>query len=273
MTKWFSSPVAFPITCQSIRRQSRYPARTPTTFSPTRKLRPVFAITLPAGPQYRLCALWESRLLPLNLDPSVVDFVNAAHRHGSTFYHCSDGSVVKDTGSFGWAFGPNTHLMMTHSGPAFGFPMDSYLAENYGLLSLVCFWFRLSKMVLHRRCPNFKLRFYCANKSLVRNVNNFLQYFDGSFRRSLHANYDVVYLIACALRLFLADTIKVIHVKGHQDTIQLTTRLSWPAQLNVIADRQANRYIRQHPLPSLTSLTLPSAQIHLHNSQQQIIIK
>ena len=117
----------------------------------------------------------------------------------------------------------------------------------------------------------FKLQFYCDNKSLVRNVNNFLQYFDGSFRRSLTANYDVVYLIACVLRLFPADIIKVIHIKGHQDAVQPVTRLSWPAQLNVIADREANRYIRQHPTPSLIPLNLPSVQIHLH--KHQIILK
>ena len=223
--------------------------------------------------QYRLCAQWESSLLPISLEQSVVDYVIAAHCHSSTIFHCSDGSVVNETGSFGWAFGPNTHVVMKHSGPAFGIPMDSYLAESHGLLSSACFWFRLSKMVLHRRRPNFKIKFYCDNKSLVRRVNNFLEYFDGSFRRSLTANYDVVYLIACALRLFPENIVEVIHVKGHQDSLHPTARLSWAAQLIVIADREANNYIRNHPVPSSHPLHLPTSQIHLYNSQQQIILK
>ena len=170
--------------------------------------------------------------------------------------------------------------------------MDSYLAESYGLLSSCCFWFRITKLVLHRQRPKFKIKFYCDNQSLVRRVNEFLNYFYGRFRCGLTANYDVVYLIACALRLFPEDVVEVLHdvacalrlfpedvvevlhdVKGHQDSIRPPTTLSWPAQLNVLADRAANNYIRQHPEPQTTSPVLPSSQIHLHDSQHQPVIK
>ena len=178
-----------------------------------------------------LCDVWESSLLPVSLDQSIIDYVSVSHQHQSTIYHCSDGSVVKDTGSFGWAFGPNTRVMSKHSGPAFGLPMDSYLAESYGLLSSCCFWFRITKLILHRRRPKFKIKFFCDNQSLVRRVNEFLNYYDGSFRRGLTANYDVVYLIACILRLFPDNVIEVLHVKGHQDSILPPAALSWPSHL------------------------------------------
>ena len=133
-------------------------------------------------PQQRsLCDQWELSIEPATVDPTIFEYVASAHRHWSTIYHCSNGTVVDDTGSFGWAFGPNTKVMLTHSGPAFGLPMDSYLAESYGLLASSCFWFRMTKLVLHRQRPNFKLKIYCDNQSLVRCVNDFLHYFDGSF--------------------------------------------------------------------------------------------
>ena len=149
--------------------------------------------------------------------------------------------------------------------------MDSYLAESYGLLSSACFWFRITKLILHRRRPKFKLHLYCDNKSLIKRVNDFLQYFDGSFRRCLSPNYDVVYLISCVLRLFPTGVITVRHVKGNQDSHQATTTLPWPAQLNVIADREASNYMSSCRIQP--SQFLPSAQVHLRDPHQRIIIK
>ena len=223
--------------------------------------------------QLQSCASWEQRLLPESVPITIAEYVHSAHRHKSTIYHCSDGSVVNNTGSFGWAFGPTTQILLTHSGPACGDPMDSYLAEGFGLLSSSCFWFRITKMVLHRQRPNFKIKFYCDNQSLVRQVNNFLKYYDGSFRRSLTANYDVVYLIACVLRLFPTGVIEVSHVKGHQDSNQPIANLPWAAQLNVAADHKAAAYIREHPEPSPVQTILPSAQLHLRDHQHKHIIK
>ena len=43
---------------------------------------------------------------------------------------------------------------------------------------------------------------------------------------------------------FPEDTIKIKHIKGHQDSDRSTHLLSWPAQLNVIADRSANTFLQ-----------------------------
>ena len=216
--------------------------------------------------------LWEAALLPTDLPPIVTNFIRTAHLQGTTIYHCSDGSSMNDTGSFGWAFGPNATIIFRHSGPAFGTPMDSYLAEGYGLLSSSCFWFRATKFALRRHLPRFKLHLYCDNKSLIRRVHEFLQSLDGSFRRSLTPNHDVVFLIACVLRQFPPGVIKLRHVKGHQDTIQPPHQLPWTAQLNVLADRLASQFHNHidnpHPTPFL-----PSAQIHLRDATNAIIIK
>ena len=215
---------------------------------------------------------WETAILPTNLPSIVITFIRDANLGQATIYHCSDGSSQAEKGSFGWAFGPNATLVFSHSGPAFGVPMDSYLAESYGLLSSSCFWFRALKMVLRRQPQKFKLHFYCDNKSLIRRVNEFLSHPDGSFRRSLTPNYDVVFLIASVLRQFPPHLVQLSHVKGHQDATQPTHQLPWPAQLNVHADRLANQYVNQIPLPLPTPF-LPSAQIHLRDSQNDIVIK
>ena len=140
------------------------------------------------------------------------------------------------------------------------------------MLSSVCFWFRLTKLVLHRRKPRFKLHFYCDNQSLVRRANHFIQFFDGSFRRSLLPNYDVVFMIACAVNRFPENTIIIRHVKGHQDSDRSTHSLFWPAQLNVLAGRSANTFLQTMSQPMPTPF-LPSAQIHLRDSKNTIIIK
>ena len=127
-------------------------------------------------------------------------------------------------------------------------------------------------MVLHRKPPHFKLHLYCDNKSLVKRVNNFLNFFDGSFRRALTPNYDVVYLIACVLRCLPEHTVTLTHVKGHQDTQQPTNQLSWPAQLNVIADRLADGFTATLDTPAITPF-LPTAQIHLRDRFHTPIIK
>ncbi len=215
---------------------------------------------------------WEADLLPVELAPSVVQFIRDAHQHRATIYHCSDGSHLHNHGTYGWAFGPNKNVIMKHAGNACGLPMDSYLAECYGLLSSSCFWYRATKFTLHRTYPHFHLKFYCDNKSLVKTVNNFLKYTDGSFRRSLIPNYDAVFMTACVLQSFPPTVIELQHVKGHQDALQPVSGLSWPAQLNIVADRMAGTFL-QSSLPSELTPFLPSAQIHLRNSSGNIIIK
>ena len=216
---------------------------------------------------------WEADLLPVHLDPSIVQFILDAHRQRATIYHCSDGSSVDHRGSFGWAFGPNKHVMMRHAGLAYGFPMDSYLAEAYGLLSSSCFWFRATKFTLHRTHPHFRIKIYCDNKSLVQKINGFLQYYDGSFRRCLIPNYDVVFMTACALRSLPPKVRELHHIKGHQDTLQPTANLSWPAQLNVTADHLAGAFLQNSILSDMPTPFLPSAQIHLRDSHHNFVLK
>ena len=221
---------------------------------------------------YNRLPSWEASLLPTTIDSTVLRFVQTAHLQRTTIYHCSDGSSNDNRGSFGWTFGPNPTIILTHSGPAPGAPMDSYLAESYGLLSSSCFWFRITKLLLRRRPPRFRLRLYCDNKSLVRRVNEFAQFFDGSFRRSLTPNYDVVFLIACVLSQFPEGTVQVLHVKGHQDNNCPKHLLSWPSQLNIAADKAASIFLSQTSISPPTPF-LPSAQIHLRDPQHVIVIK
>ena len=267
-------PIRFPYSPPMGRPQFRLPCPYTDTLLPTPNLITPSSDPPPHTWQNYCSTLpqWESDLLPHHIDQSVPQLLLDAHRHRATIYHCSDGSSINNHGSFGWAFGPNMNISLQHAGIARGSPMDSYLAESYGLLSSACFWFRLTKFVLHRKYPHFRLQFYCDNKSLVRRVNNFLHYLDGSFRRCLIPNYDVVFMAACVLRLFPPEMIELQHIKGHQDSIQPVINLSWPAQLNVRADRLAEHFL-QHSTPAEATPFLPSAQIHLKDSHNNIVIK
>ena len=263
-------PYAPPETTANIRLPCPYtdPTLPTNTLPPQQTPRPP-----PVWQAYRSqLPKWEADLLPTHLDQSVVQFILDAHHHRATIFHVSDGSSANNHGTFGWTFGPNNNVTMRHAGLAYGSPMDSYLAEAYGLLSSSCFWFRATKFTLHRTHPHFRLKFYCDNKSLVHKINGFLEYQDGSFRRSLIPNYDVVFMTACVLQSLPSKMRTLHHVKGHQDTLQPTASLSWPAQLNVIADRLAGNFLL-NSLPSANTPFLPSAQIHLRDSDQHIVIK
>ena len=212
---------------------------------------------------------WESQLLPTDIPDGLIAFVQQAHQHRLIIDHCSDGSVSNSNGSFGWAFGPSPVILHRHRGPAFGSPMDSYLAEAYGLLSSLCFWYRILTLAIPVTDTAVIIHFHCDNKSLIHNVNNFIQFPNGSFRRALCPNFDVVYLSACVLAKLPRATLS--HVKGHQDSTKPFQHLSWPAQLNVIADKEAAKYVRPDPAPIPPDL--PSNQIRLLDSQQRAVTK
>ena len=214
---------------------------------------------------------WEADLLPNDLPSVAATFIRHAQQTHLTIHHCSDGSCQDNYGSFGWAFGPPGSVIFHHSGQALGAPMDSYLAEGYGLLSTCCFWYRVQKFVLRRQAPKFQLRLYCDNESLVRQVHQFINFPDGSFRRSLTPNYDIVFLIACIIRQFPPHMLHLQHVKGHQDSTTPTHQLSWPAQLNVLADRLASEYV--FPTQATPTPFFPSAQIHLRDSAHHLVLK
>ena len=213
---------------------------------------------------------WEAAILPASIPEGLAEYINTHNQMDDIIDHCSDGSVANDTGSFGWAFGHQPAITFSHKGPAFGIPMDSYLAEGYGLLASVCFWYRIIELQLQASMV-FKLRFHCDNKSLIRNVLDLLQFPNGSFRRALMPNFDVVYMIVCVLKCFPKTKIELLHVKGHQDDHQPTHCLAWAAQLNVAADQQAAAYYPTTQLP--TEPILPSNQVRLLNSSRQPIIK
>ena len=79
---------------------------------------------------------WEAAILPASIPEGFAEYINAHNQMDDIIDHCSDGSVANDTGSFGWAFGHQPAITFSHKGPAFGIPMDSYLAEGYGALYL-----------------------------------------------------------------------------------------------------------------------------------------
>ena len=115
----------------------------------------------------------------------------------------------------------------------------------------------------------FNIEYHIATKHQL--PRRLLQGGNGSFRRALCPNFNTVYMSACMLNSFPQHTATLSHVKGHQDSNKPFHHLSWPAQLNVTANKEAARYILPQPPPMMP--IVPSNQIRLLDSHRQAITK
>ena len=119
--------------------------------------------------------------------------------------------------------------------------------------------------VLSRVCTVHKIEqgsitLYCDNINAVRRLQQFHKPVP-----VVLSNYDMIYS-CCSLLSRLAITVRIAHVKGHQDAVSDRT-LSLPEQLNCLVDRKAKAYLAQLA-PSPTTLappqSLPSPGTHLY---------
>jgi hypothetical protein len=86
---------------------------------------------------------WESDLLR-NITPTVdhLHVLQCLSKASSPAFKTNgvgDGSVLDSQGTFGWVLAFGELLLATAVGRAFGDKMDSYRAEAYGLLSVLCY--------------------------------------------------------------------------------------------------------------------------------------
>ena len=90
-----------------------------------------------------LCLLleWEYELLKFLDIPTDTFSVRSHNLEHAGLRVVSDGSVWADNhGSFGWTLSDGGGTRLAHAmGPASGAKVDSYRAEAYGMLSILCF--------------------------------------------------------------------------------------------------------------------------------------
>jgi hypothetical protein len=174
----------------------------------------------------------------------------------------SDGGHDPETGisTFGWVVSVNKILIARGRGPALAHPQlaESFRSEGYGLASALIF--------IHNLIRNFDIsphehlwNIYIDNKALIQRMDGYLLHIPIP-RWNLRADED----ISKTVQLLMRDLpVKLIHIKSHQDDDQDWEKLSFQAQLNVMADAEATRQrnVMDAPEPRVTRLMTAQPQI------------
>jgi hypothetical protein len=131
----------------------------------------------------------------------------------ATLLACSDGSFTKDsgTGGHGWVFATDEETILVQGAdPEDGHPtmMSSYQSELGGLLAVL---YTLYKVCSYYDITSGKVRYYCDNKGVLRNV---LQVKPLGISQYNKADADLV-ITARHLLTLMPITIVAEWVKGH----------------------------------------------------------
>lgn len=236
----------------------------PTTF-PSR--------TIPAATFAQFVSslpLWEAELLH-NVDLAEDPFtVSDALSHG--IRAVSDGSVWTDNqGAYGWMLSSDLGDRVARGmGPARGAKVDSYRAEAYGMLTILCFLRRLAEFTTQVEPWTGILA--TDSQSLLDTITVKPPKGDVASPQYAHRKHvahldvkcpewDLLSSILIELQRWPGITLQ--HVRGHQDRKTAYTRLPLLAQLNVDADLMATTYQCEHGMSRPEVLLTDTAGVHL----------
>jgi len=154
----------------------------------------------------------------------------------------SDGSELAGQGTFGWALSlANETILAQCAGRAYGDKMDSYRAEGYGHLSILCY---VSHLFRYYNVPipqALALQFFSDNIALVKKVHQWATRTRPVFPNcTLMPSYDLVQ--ACATKVKELSGAKVRWVKGHRDLEVEAHEMLPQERLNIVADRLAGDF-------------------------------
>ena len=171
----------------------------------------------------------------------------------------SDGSAGDDAGSFGYAIADSTSLIFYHgSGHTKGYAPSSFRAEAYGALACLRFLFRYLQFFPDLRITRpATLTFFCDNESLIKTLTSLYQSATLYPKDMTRSDFDLLIAIRRTIQNICPPfQISFHHVRGHQDSRQHTTRLSWQANLNILCDSLANAALSRSPISPLVPPTL-----------------
>ena len=223
-------------------------------------------------------APWESELLRMTDVSEDIFSTGLAISHG--LRAVSDGSVWEETnGAFGWALSTDQGERVAKGmGPARGVKIDSYRAEAYGMLSLLCFLKRLAEFLGQN--DEWQGIVATDSQSLLDTILDG-PYVDKQTDAPIPSRLkDIKYLnvmdpdwdITSNIIAVATDIpgIRFQYVRGHQDRTTSYDRLPLLAQLNVDADEMANKYQRDHGKPRTTVLPTDTSGVYLHTTDGSI---
>ncbi|KAL7565834.1 hypothetical protein ACA910_007394 [Epithemia clementina (nom. ined.)] len=188
---------------------------------------------------------WEQRLLAhVQLFYgdvfSFVSTIQSAHSASTSMalLAASDGSAPQFQGTFGWvcALADGTRLA-SNFGIVYGYRTTSFRAELYGLLSFLRFLIRTHEYTaVSLPLP---VQLYTDSKSAIDRLTEMQQWPYFYPNTTMAPDWDVLQAIVTSLHL-VGPSLKLNHVRGHQDRATPVHLLSLPAQLNVEADGLAS---------------------------------
>jgi hypothetical protein len=137
--------------------------------------------------------------------------------------------------------------------------MDSYRAETYGLLSITTLLHLLSTF-FERPLPPTAI--FCDNLSVVKTVNQLISSSRPTFPNdTLRPSWDIIQAIWEHFKLH--PDLALVHVKGHQDNLQVPSDLPFPAQLTVQADKLATFFQQESVHVNDRGPVIPGSGCHL----------
>ena len=169
-----------------------------------------------------------------SLSPNLQHFISDIH--SNKFTMASDGSVRAPNGSFAWVIywiaskihwsGHNTIAKIHSDLSSFRTEACDYLGALYAL------WAILTAFPLPRNSPPIYTTIHIDNSGVVNRSSNT----PFSIQQCLLPDWDI-FNEALQVCLTIPGTIKVQHIKSHQDSDTNTPKtLPLPARLNILAD-------------------------------------
>jgi hypothetical protein len=209
------------------------------------------------------------------MDPDEIPLIlqNKAH-----FEIASDGGHDPDTGisTFGWTAAVNKMLIAKGRGPAQAHPSmaESFRSEGYGLSSVLVF---IANMVEHYNINplDHKWTIYIDNMALIKRLEGYSTNIPVP-RWNLRSDEDIMHFANVLLSSIPA---RLIHIHSHQDDNSDWQNLSFPAQLNIIADEQASLHRQLMDGPETDVVNMAQAQLCIDNiaitrdSQRALLFK
>jgi hypothetical protein len=231
--------------------QPSLPSLEPTT-TPTPSTFPDFLASLRG---------WDHALfadLHLEVDPFTLIELLA----GAKILGVSDGSAKCRMGSFGWVIStPEGRRLVYCAGLAPGNKTSSFRSEGYGMLSLIRFFLHLFTFCGQYTFPRLYLS--TDNEGLLTRIEDDLDKFYKTPNATLAPDWDLVEEIVNTIAL-LPRIPRFSHVKGHQDDDVPYEELPLVAQLNVDADRYANKFMNNEGYVCTRVPRLGSNKAQLH---------
>ena len=159
---------------------------------------------------------WERFLLSNPVSPYSMEDLAQTVSTSSSLSIATDGSVADGVGALGWVIhNPDTgeHLA-TNYGPVAGDPekIVSFRAEVFALLCVLMFLRLLS--TYHERKPTQTITIHCDNQGLLNRICALQRPTPAA---SLFSRADNDAVVCITRELQAANTVKLHHVKSHQD--------------------------------------------------------